>query len=72
VGQIVVSERNGITMDADNTNSARLLALSARLEALAERLTDPTDRAIVAQASDVLGKPWPLTCPHCGRPILEE
>jgi hypothetical protein len=60
-------------MEAENNTSAQLTALSARLEALSERLNDPTDRALVAEASNVIGgKLWPLTCPHCRRPILPD
>ena len=58
-------------MEANSSNSAMLLALAARLDALSQRLTDPTDKATVAEASNAVGRLWPLTCPHCKRLILE-
>jgi len=59
-------------MEANSINSGTLLALAARLDALSQRLTDPTDKATVAEASNAVGRLWPLTCPHCKRPILQD
>jgi len=43
-------------MEANSINSAMLLALAARLDALSQRLTDPTDKATVAEASNMDGQ----------------
>ena len=61
-----------VVVEANRENSRKASDLAAKVQAIAEKLDDDDqDKATLSQVGAMLSKAWPLTCPHCGRPVME-